>query len=70
MAKPDLNNPILLKELRYLIEQSKQQVAVVVNSTMTQLYWSIGKRINKEILKKREQNMVSESSYQWHDNYH
>ncbi len=37
-------------EIRTLIEQSRKQVAVVVNSTMTMLYWQIGKRINDEIL--------------------
>lgn len=39
----------LFIELRDLIEQSRQQVAVAVNSAMTLLYWQIGKRINQEI---------------------
>jgi len=37
-------------EIRSLIEQSRQQVAVVVNSEMTLLYWQIGKRIDEEVL--------------------
>lgn len=35
--------------IRELIEQSKQQIAVSVNATMSLLYWQIGKRINTEI---------------------
>lgn len=37
-------------ELKKLIEQSRQSVAVTVNSEMTWLYWQVGKRINDEIL--------------------
>lgn len=50
------NSPIphtgnnLLSEIRQLIDSSKAQVAIAVNSTMTLLYWHIGKRINREIL--------------------
>ena len=40
----------MVVEIKTLIEQSRQQVAVAVNSTMTMLYWQIGKRINDEIL--------------------
>ncbi|MCY7421763.1 MAG: PDDEXK nuclease domain-containing protein [Chitinophagaceae bacterium] len=42
-------NP-LFKEIRELIEQSRQQVAVTVNSAMSMLYWQVGKRINEEVL--------------------
>jgi len=38
-------------EIKTLIEESKQQVSIAVNSTMTMLYWQIGKKINNEILK-------------------
>ena len=50
------NSPIphtgnnLLSEIRLLIDSSKAQVAIAVNSTMTLLYWHIGERINREIL--------------------
>lgn len=47
----ELNNHSLLNELSGLIEKSKQQVAVAVNSSLTLLFWQIGKRINEEILK-------------------
>lgn len=43
-------NKSLLGELKTLIEQSRQQVAVAVNATMSMLYWQIGKRINDEVL--------------------
>ena len=38
-------------EIKTLIEESKHQVSIAVNSTLTMLYWQIGKRINNEILK-------------------
>lgn len=39
----------LFSSIRQLIEESRQQAAVVVNATMSMLYWQIGKRINEEI---------------------
>jgi len=44
-------NKAIFSEIKSLIEESRQQVAVAVNATMTMLYWQIGKRINQEILK-------------------
>ncbi len=41
----------LVFEIKSLIEESRQQVSVAVNATITILYWQIGKRINDEILK-------------------
>lgn len=46
---PHTDNNLLL-EIRQLIDTSKVQVAVAVNSSMTLLYWHIGERINREIL--------------------
>ncbi len=43
----------LFGEIRSLIEQSRQQVAVAVNSAMSMLYWQIGKRINEEVLQNK-----------------
>lgn len=40
----------LFFEIKNLIETSKNNVAVTVNSEMTLLYWNIGKRINDEVL--------------------
>ena len=43
--------PPLLEDLRRMIEETRQGVAVTVNAALTMLYWRIGKRINEEILK-------------------
>ncbi len=40
----------LINDLAKLIEQSRQQVAVAVNSTLTILFWQVGKCINDHIL--------------------
>jgi predicted nuclease of restriction endonuclease-like (RecB) superfamily len=42
---------LLLRELRGLIEQSRQRVAQQVNTELVTLYWHIGERIGGEILK-------------------
>lgn len=39
----------LFGEIKSLIEQSKQQIAISVNAAMSMLYWKIGKRINEEV---------------------
>lgn len=41
----------LLQDISALIEASRQHVARVANSTLTLLFWQVGKRINDEILK-------------------
>lgn len=46
-------NDNLASEIKSLIVESKQQVSVAVNATITILYWNIGKKINNEILKDR-----------------
>ena len=48
-----LKSKSMFDEIRTLIEQTRQQVAVTVNSAMTMLYWRIGRRINSEILQER-----------------
>ncbi len=54
MSTPELQyNTAMFAEIKTLIEHSRQQVAVAVNSTMTMLYWHIGKRINEEVLKEK-----------------
>jgi len=42
---------IVFKDIKTLIEQTKQNVVMQVNSALTMLYWNIGKYINDEILK-------------------
>ena len=39
-----------MSDVRQLIESTKSQVAVTVNSAMTMMYWHIGDRINRELL--------------------
>ena len=41
----------LFPDIAALIEQTKAQTAVTVNSALTLMYWKIGKMINDEILK-------------------
>jgi len=51
MSRKDFfsSNNQLITALRDLIAKSRQQVALAVNSSITLLYWQIGKRINEEI---------------------
>jgi len=48
---PAKTDEALLHDIRRLIEDARSTVAVTVNSVLTMLYWQVGKRINKEILK-------------------
>ena len=49
--KYNLDSSTLVSELAVLIEESKSQIAKVANSSLTLLFWHIGKRINDVILK-------------------
>jgi len=44
----NINN--LFSEIKLLIEDARQTVAVAVNAATTILYWNIGRRVNNEIL--------------------
>ncbi len=44
------NKHKLFEELSAIIEQSKHKIAVAANSTLTILFWHVGKRINDEVL--------------------
>ncbi len=46
----EIENTALLGSIKELIEQSRHQVAVTVNATITALYWNVGKKINHETL--------------------
>ena len=48
MVIPSTN---LLGDIRSLIQQAHERVAVTVNSTTVVLYWQIGKRIREDVLK-------------------
>ncbi len=43
----------LIKDLRKLIVQACQDVALSINSSLVMLYWKVGQRIRKEILKEK-----------------
>ncbi len=40
----------LVSDLRRLIDQSREQVAVTVNSVLVMMYWHIGRRIREDVL--------------------
>jgi predicted nuclease of restriction endonuclease-like (RecB) superfamily len=44
-------NTGFINEIRSLIEESRQNIAISVNAEITMLYWHIGKRIGNEVLK-------------------
>ena len=44
---------ILLRDLRTMIQQARQDVARRLDSTLVTLYWNIGQRIRQDILKKK-----------------
>jgi len=41
----------ILKDIRFIIEKARSEVAIAVNSTLVLVNWHIGNRINQEILK-------------------
>jgi len=41
---------LMLADIRQLIEDCRQKVAVAVNAGLTAMYWHIGERINREVL--------------------
>lgn len=47
---PETAGPQLLGDIRQLIEASRAELAVAVNSALTLLYWNIGQRIRTEVL--------------------
>lgn len=42
--------PLLLDDIRSMIDEARAAVATTVNAGLTLLYWRIGRRINEEIL--------------------
>ena len=43
-------NTLLIDVIRQIINQTRSRVAVNVNAEITQMYWHIGERINREVL--------------------
>lgn len=50
MVNKPQNISSLFSEIKYLVEEARQSVAVTVNATTTLLYWNIGERVNRDIL--------------------
>ena len=44
----------LIQDLRQIIEQARGHVAATANYELTMMYWHIGERINREVLKRAE----------------
>ncbi|WHF52643.1 PDDEXK nuclease domain-containing protein [Chryseobacterium gotjawalense] len=63
----------LFVELSLLIEQSRNQVVMYANSTLTVLFWQVGKRISEEILQNQRaeygKQIVSTVSMQLENKY-
>ena len=51
LLAPSKPHNALLTELRGLIESARQHVAQAANATLTMLYWHVGQRIRREVLK-------------------
>lgn len=68
----NIANNILFEQIKNLIEQTKNNVAVAVNSSLTMMYWNIGKLINDEILQNKRaeygKEIVATVSQQLQDN--
>lgn len=41
----------LLEDLRHMIDKTRQSIAFAVNVGLTSLYWHVGDRIRREILR-------------------
>lgn len=51
---PGADSGSLLDDLKVLIDQARQQVAVAVNAGLTLLYWQVGQRIRKDLLQEED----------------
>ncbi|MDA8254888.1 MAG: DUF1016 N-terminal domain-containing protein [Betaproteobacteria bacterium] len=50
----------LLDDLKTLIDQARQQVAIAVNAGLTLLYWQVGQRMRKDLLLEEERAAYGE----------
>lgn len=53
VASPPAKPAVLISDVRALILQAREGVARAVDSTLTALYWSVGRRIRQDILKEK-----------------
>lgn len=68
----EITNNSLFEQIKNLIEQTKNNVTVAVNSSLTMMYWNIGKLINDEVLQNKRaeygKEIVATVSQQLQDN--
>ena len=68
----NIANNILFEQIKNLMEQTKNNVAVAVNSSLTMMYCNIGKLINDEVLQNKRaeygKEIVATVSQQLQDN--
>ncbi len=50
----------LIRDLRSMIEKTRQTVASTINASLSSLYWHIGRRIHQEVLKEQRAEYGSE----------
>ncbi len=48
---PKAQTELLISDIRSFIEQSRYRVSRAVNAELSMLYWRIGQRIRKNVLK-------------------
>jgi hypothetical protein len=46
-------SPSLLEDLRRMIEETRQGVAITVNVSLSLLYWKAGRRIRENVLQEK-----------------
>ncbi|MGP9632280.1 PDDEXK nuclease domain-containing protein [Halomonas sp. AOP43-A1-21] len=51
MNQPSTQDSTLLPELRQLIDVARERAAIAVNAELTLLYWQLGDRIHREVLR-------------------
>jgi predicted nuclease of restriction endonuclease-like (RecB) superfamily len=56
MNSNSLDNNNLFTEIVTLVENTQRQVVSVVNSSLTMLFWQVGKKINENILQNKRAN--------------
>ena len=63
----------LIKDLRQIIEQARGHVAATANYAQTMMYWHIGERINREVLRNQRaeygKQIVSQVATQLQEEY-
>jgi predicted nuclease of restriction endonuclease-like (RecB) superfamily len=69
----EITNHSLFEQIKNIIEETKNNVAVAVNSSLTIMYWHIGKLINDEILQNKRaeygKEIIVTLSRQLQDNF-